>query len=72
MDSNNFNIIAWTIRRGVGARGRRRMKDLLQSYHHSLVTVYESHCKFQRAARFWQQQEYELIQEVEAVGEYGY
>ncbi|XP_057419083.1 uncharacterized protein LOC130713326 [Lotus japonicus] len=71
MDSTTFNIIAWNIRGGVGARGRRRMNDLLQSYHPSLVTVCETHCKFERVASIWRQQGYELIREVEARGHSG-
>lgn len=71
MDSHNFNIIAWNIRGGMGARGRRRVTDLIQTYRPSLFAVCETHCKFDRAASFWQRQRYELIREVEVVGHSG-
>lgn len=71
MDLDNFNLIAWNIRGGVGVRGRRRVKDLIQNFHPSLFAICETHCKFERVANFWQQQGYELIHEVEAMGHRG-
>lgn len=71
MDSDNFNIIAWNVREGVGVRAKRRLRDLIQTYRPSLMAVCETHCKFDRVIVFWQQQGFELIHEVEARGHSG-
>ncbi|XP_057447664.1 uncharacterized protein LOC130739404 [Lotus japonicus] len=71
MDSSPFQIIAWNIRGGAGARGHRRVKELVRAFRPSIFALCETHCRFARVRNFWQQQGYELIHETEATGHSG-
>lgn len=71
MDRQAFNLIAWNIRGGAGARGQRRVRDLVQAFHPSIFAVFETHCPFIRVQSFWRGLGYELCCESEAQGHSG-
>lgn len=66
-----INVIAWNIRGAVGARGQRRVKELISSFHPSIIAVFETHCQFERAQTFWQGVGYKLVCASEAAGHSG-
>lgn len=71
MDSTNFSILSWNIRGGAGARGQRRVRDLIKSFHPSLFAIVETHCRFETVEQFWRNAGYELCACSEAVGHRG-
>lgn len=71
MDFNSFSILAWNIWGGAGARGKRRVKELICSFRSSLFAIFETHCSFESVSQFWTRAGYELCGVLEAVGHQG-
>ncbi|GAB2247157.1 hypothetical protein Droror1_Dr00007039 [Drosera rotundifolia] len=71
MENTSFKILAWNIRGGAGANGKRRVRELVRSFQPSIFTVMETHCQFDRVSSFWRNLDYELIAESKAVGHSG-
>lgn len=71
MDVQAFSLIARNICGGAGARGQRRVRDLVQTFHPSIFAVCETHCSFHQVQNFWRGLGCELCCESEAQGHSG-
>ncbi|KAJ1420547.1 ribonuclease H [Sesbania bispinosa] len=50
----DLRILVWNIRGAIGARGRRRTKDLVTNLKPELFIILETYCQFVKASSFWQ------------------
>jgi exonuclease III len=71
MDSSNLNFLIWNIRGAVNARGKRRVKELIRTFHPQIFVLLETHCPFQVVETFWKNLGYDFVAGIEARGHSG-
>jgi len=64
----DVSVLSWNIMGALGKETRCQVRDIINSYHPSLVFLYETHGVYAKVERMWLSLGYNLVFIQEAVG----